>query len=575
MRSHRREMVSPAADERFAPPLQPQDPVSFAADPACVQKAVENGFAHASINKRGQNALQSNEFKLFTLSHTNNTETFVFGMDGASDSHDQGLSGYVINGLFVYLKEDALIWNIAITIQFDDISPYHVPEMPLGLFCGHGERNSTKGPVAIGWDTNLGMCVVTMPMPFRKTCKVVLSYTEASGEAPDVQLSVFANVSSHELEFSFQYFSAQYTSSAATEVCHGQHVHHAARVPKGSSGKLVGIHFFSDFHVLNLEGTHVIQWDGLKGSGLLGLGVEDIFNLFAYFQADGTEQREAFHGAIETRACAKAYVQRERSPFTKAACENALGTSRKSKERWNTFGKGVGNSAYRHFILDPIIFHDGMHYYVQMGQNVGIPNHGLWRPSPRQCDEAFGGMKTVVFLYIDDMHTRQWTIENIVETTIKSQEILSAWQPKPNAPLERPLMTRTVKSTYHEDLSRVPLSIKYRILPRGYCDVITISDMSWAGRGRIVVRRSYLSSFLGAQTAAVHTAEGIYGYWSSALLRNPYEEHAEDEFIIDYNAPKKKYMQATNFSLVICPIENASWTSSSYQVFWRGHQPRS
>lgn len=548
-------------------------------------------FASISIASRARIAWETQHFEGRVLGPTLSGKA-VFTFKGTHLSSAESHFENVIDGLFVRVLDTTSICNLNLAIQFDDVSPLHVPSMPLDMFCGRGDRETSQGPMAIGWEKNLSICVVSFPMPFRSSARLTISTTAST--ATEVQ--VFANVSSYVPGRAgrFQYFSAQYRESSASEACHGPRTHSVAHVSNdGTSGKLVGVHWYSDLHPHSYEGNHIIQWDNLRGSGYFGTGLEDFFYLYGYFAPDGTDQKGAFAGAIaETRRCSPSTY-----PNLHQVCPSSLHPCGCGFDSWKeaawfenfearglnrsaescAFGKrkGVGNSAYRHFVLDPIIFHDGLHYFVQLSQTHAISK--LLRPLQQQCDAMTSGVKSVAFLYLD-VHQR-YIVQDAPLSTVPSQEIVTASQ-SGNRMLSnlssRPQVTerchaanRAVKSTYHEDVSRVATSISYRIVPHGCCDVVTIPEEVRAGsREHSRIRRGFLSSFLGTQIASVHIdfGHGLVhaGTWSTAILRNPYEELAEDEYILQHDmAPTEVHRVA------ICPIQGSAWVRSSYQISWR------
>lgn len=276
----------------------------------------------ATIFERSRDALAKATFDRRTIQVGGKAE-FVFKGDKSTSTTATGAALgtlNVIRGLFIRVPSSlsSSCDGLNISIQFDGAVPHQVHSMPLDLFCGKNNRKSDEGPIAVGWNPDLSMCVVALPMPYLESARLIITSLSTIASIPakksfgedllrtPIEFEVFANITSHarNQDEPFQYFSAQFFSSTEAEVCHGRRIHSTAYIPNGTSGKLVGVHWYSDVDHGVYEGNHIIQWNNLRGNGYFGTGLEDFFYLFAYFSPDGTEQKGPFTGVIaESRFC--------------------------------------------------------------------------------------------------------------------------------------------------------------------------------------------------------------------------------------------------------------------------------
>lgn len=203
--------------------------------------------------------------------------------------------------------------------------------------------------------------------------------------------------------------------------------------------------------------------------------------------------------------------------------------------------------------------------------------NSILQPEEERCRGGTSGVKSVAFMYLNkNMHymTQNLPTIQVKKPVMVSSEGSDTYLAKSTHaakyyPVSCRTVSRTINSTYHEDPSRTSANITYTILPHGCCDVVTIPGRL-CRRGHVRLRRGYLGSFLGDQAASVHVKVGARhvkaGTWSTFMHRNAFEEHAEDDYILHYDAAPTK----DDTHVFICPIGGSSWTRSSYLIYTNG-----
>jgi hypothetical protein len=571
------------------PPSQPPARRSPAIESSAIERA-QKTLADASISRRIQQ-LPANSFVHKRL-NKHGVAAFAFHHQGKRSATMSAFHGVAIK-----MSGGASTWcKVNVTMAFDrdrtaekTAGLPQVYSVPLTFFCGiTGRKNGGRnGPVAIGFDINTLTCFVAFPMPFLRSAHV--SFEAAPGT--DLTVSIYANQTMHAAHGRIQYFAAEYRVATVRSACFGDAVHTVAKRDAGG-GKFVGVHWYSDLHAHIYEGDHIMQWDRAVAPQFTSTGLEDFFRLVAYFSPDNTSQRHAFFGALaETRVCGSL------SKKHKEGCFDIPGFPQykdvvEIPGIWPHRFTGVVNSAYRHFILDPISFHDGFHYFVRLFEHHALTRQR--RPTVEQCKHFFGGIYSVGFLYIDAVprHSVQSRAAGGSEFAQPSSSALSLPRyPLPVATTTRALAMKSaatgwptnwvpgksamsatgkhfkISSTSKDAIERTVTNVTYTALSDGDCQVIR----AYLPRPvpYLLLQRVYHRGLLAEQTASVLLEGQVIGQWQTLAHFNQYEQHGVDSFLIGLPDHGCTSMKAA-VDVTICPLEGKSWTAASYTVFLRG-----
>ena len=224
----------------------------------------------------------------------------------------------------------------------------------------HGYRQArvrTRSKLAIDADVAFSF----LPMPFVHSVEVSVVTLQNITTSMRVAFNVTVERQQHLLDEQrwAGHLHIEFKNATADAFC-TTNLTEVLSLPSGSAGKFAGLIAYSDVNMAHTEGNHYWAVDSAVTQlpNYRGTGFEDDFNLpwNAYMPGSNPNSHSfPFHGGI-----------------------------------WQ---EGKGSMAlYRFFILDPIQFHDGFHYWISQKEN-GIP-------SEEECRKDFRHSSSVAFYYM-------------------------------------------------------------------------------------------------------------------------------------------------------------------------------